>query len=72
MRDPNGPIPGFEEYTGTVGKEKKLHKNTFLVPEKTWRSTGENERSWYKIGVGKYKLLNSKEAKELGLERRKK
>ena len=33
MRDPNGPIPGFEdEYYGTVRHEKKYHQNSFLQP----------------------------------------
>jgi len=29
-RNPNDPIPGFEdEFTGTVGKEKRIHKTHF-------------------------------------------
>lgn len=31
-RDPNSPIPGFEdEFTGTVGREKRIHKNQFHI-----------------------------------------
>ena len=32
MRDPNSPIPGFPEYTGTVRHEKKFHKTHFHSP----------------------------------------
>jgi hypothetical protein len=44
-RDPNSPIPGFEdEFTGTVGHEKRVHKYMFsgvdLSEAKTWYTDG--------------------------------
>jgi hypothetical protein len=40
VRNPNAPIPGFEgEYTGTVGKEKKVHQNQILISGVKLRDT---------------------------------
>jgi hypothetical protein len=66
-RDPNGPIPGFEEYSGTVGHEKRTHKNMFTVPDKKWKSTGAKTKDWYRVGVGKYRLMTPTEAANAGL-----
>jgi len=47
-RNPNDPIPGFDEYTGTVGREKKFHKTHFTVPELPWKKEGQ--MNWYDAG----------------------
>jgi len=48
MRDPNGPIPGFEdEYYGTVRHEKKFHQDSFLMTTKlkmVRRQNGDQKR----------------------------
>lgn len=51
-RNPNDPIPGFEEegYTGTVGHEKKTHKTHFTMPEKKWESVDDGTWEEYKPG----------------------
>jgi len=57
-RNPNGPIPGFEdEYTGTVGKEKAVHHWHFTMPAVSLRKTRYNSgyewiqkgQKWYLI-----------------------
>ena len=45
-------------YEGPIGKEKRVHKNMFLV-SKPWRGTGEN---WVKIRTGRYKLIRNEKA----------
>lgn len=68
MRDPNSPIPGFEEeFTGTAGHEKRIHRYMFGMPNKTWKSTGTNGKDWYRTGIGKYQLLTPTEARDRGL-----
>lgn len=38
-RDPNGPIPGFEEeFYGSVGHEKRFHKTHFTMPQMPWKA----------------------------------
>jgi len=56
-RNPNDPIPGFEEYTGTVGSEKKFHKTHFSVPELELVKTKEDEYEWIRYAPGKYKRV---------------
>jgi hypothetical protein len=37
-RKPTDPIPGFEdEFTGTVGHEKRIHQTHFTVPTLPWK-----------------------------------
>jgi hypothetical protein len=52
MRNPNDPIPGFEnEFTGTVGKEKRINKTHFTVPVIGLRDTGYNSGyEWVRRG----------------------
>ena len=58
MRDPNSPIPGFEdEFTGTVGHEKRIHNTHFAVPELNLRKTKEDEYEWIRYAPGKYKRV---------------
>jgi len=55
MRNPNAPIPGFEdEFTGTVGKEKRIHKTHFTI-ERTLKKTGDGSLVWIEVGPGRYK-----------------
>ncbi len=55
MRNPNDPIPGFEEeFTGTVGKEKRIHKTHFQVPPIKLRKMTEDEYEWVPAGPGRY------------------
>lgn len=51
-RDPNGPIPGFEdEYTGRPHHEKKVHQNQFLIKGLNLRNTNfETGYEWVKRG----------------------
>lgn len=45
MRDPNSPIPGFEdEFTGTVGREKRIHHTHFSVPEMPWKKNNARHK----------------------------
>ena len=63
-RNPNDPIPGFPEFTGTVGKEKRVHKTHFQVKtDKTWRG---NSGRWVYIGVGRYRLASKEEGEQHG------
>jgi hypothetical protein len=54
-RDPNGPIPGFEdEYTGTVGHEKAIHKTHFMAPGVKLKRKSENdEYEWVEVRPGR-------------------
>jgi hypothetical protein len=61
-RDPHGPIPGFEdEFTGTVGKEKRVHRTHFNAPEIDLVDNLDTGFEWVKIGQ-KYHLLPKKRA----------
>jgi len=65
MRDPNSPIPGFEdEFTGTAGKEKRIHKYMHngidLREAKTWYVTEDGTAMV---------LLTPKEARQRGLHK---
>ena len=59
MRNPNDPIPGFEdEYTGTVGHEKAVHKTHFTMPELNLKKTKDDDSyEWVKIGIATYRLV---------------
>ena len=58
MRNPNDPIPGFEEeFTGTVGHEKRIHHTHFAVPELKLRKTKQDEYEWIRTAPGKYKRV---------------
>ena len=54
-RNPNDPIPGFEEYTGTVNNEKKFHKTHFqgVVSNPVHP---KDDPDWEYVGVGRWKL----------------
>lgn len=67
-RDPSGPVPGFEdEFTGTVGKEKRVHKTHFLkLPVNLKNTDFDTGFEWVKIGQ-KYHLIPKKPANR-GLE----
>jgi hypothetical protein len=58
-RDPNGPIPGFEdEYTGTVGHEKAIHKTHFLSPGVKLRKRmdpDDDKYHWVEVRPGRFK-----------------
>ena len=57
-RNPNGPIPGFEdEFTGTVGREKRVRKTHFSALGVTLRTTQDNEYEWVQVGPGRYKRV---------------
>ena len=58
-RNPNDPIPGFPEFTGTVGKEVRLHKTHFSAPELDVINNLDTGFEWVKIGQ-KYHLLPKK------------
>jgi len=53
-RNPNDPIPGFDEYTGTVGHEKKFHKThfqgVFAHPVHP-----KDDPDWEYVGVGRWR-----------------
>lgn len=61
-RDPNGPIPGFEdEYTGTVGFEKAIHHTHFQgVMQRPTHP--KDDPNWEYAGVGKWRLKHLKVA----------
>jgi len=60
-RNPNDPIPGFDEYTGTVGREKKFHKTHFTVPELPWKRTPvSRDPNYIRVGPGRYKYVGRK------------
>jgi len=57
-RNPNGPIPGFEdEFTGTVGREKRVRKTHFSALGVTLRTTQDNGYEWVQVGPGKYRRV---------------
>lgn len=51
-RNPNDPIPGFEdEFTGTIGKEKRVHKTHFQIEDKRKiRDNLDTGYKWVKVG----------------------
>jgi hypothetical protein len=55
-RDPNSPIPGFDdEFTGTVGKEKRIHRTHFGVTwERPWKS---DKDGWIQVNLGRWKRI---------------
>jgi len=53
MRNENSPVPGFEgEFTGMVGKEKRVHKTHFQLEDGvSLRETGYNTgNKWVQRG----------------------
>jgi hypothetical protein len=63
-RNPNEPIPGFPEYTGTVRHEKKVHQNQFLVNGLNLRKTNfETGYEWEKRGL-KWVLVKKEKENE--------
>ena len=51
------PVPGFEEYSGPVGHERKLHQTHFKGIAIKLRDTGAGDFEWIRIGPGKYKRV---------------
>ena len=51
-RKPTDPIPGFEdEYTGTVGHERAVHRTHFHSPGIKFRDTGfDSGYEWIRRG----------------------
>ena len=55
-RNPNDPIPGFEEeFTGTVGHEKRIHKTHFQGVNV--RPTHQkDDPNWEYLGMGRWRM----------------
>jgi hypothetical protein len=63
-RDPNGPIPGFEdEFTGTIGHEKRIHRTHFAGVDRKFRSEAEGDLDWVETKLGVFKLIRIKKDK---------
>ena len=60
MRNPNDPITGFEdEYIGTVGHEKAVHRTHFHVPKMFWH-TEDSDYEWVMYRPGRWKRVRKK------------
>lgn len=67
-RKPTDPIPGFEdEFTGTVGKEKRIHKTHFEVPSiKLSKSNFNSQYEWVEERPGRWRLVKRSVESEEG------